>query len=113
MRCALLLYARSTTALIRAAMQWVAVTTAQSPCQIDMKPKCYSTVLWTLAFPAATFLAWGAVGFIIAHTHRHLILLTYWDAVFKVIFFVSPAMALLLGLRGTLPGTKPKARRVS
>jgi hypothetical protein len=77
-----------------------------------MKPKYYFTVLWMLVFPAATFLAWGTVGLIIAHTHRHLIALSYGDAAFEVIFLVSPVTALLLGLRGTLPGTKPKERMV-
>lgn len=60
-----------------------------------------------MAFATATLLLGLAVLAMLAHTRMaSLPALLYLDCALKVIFVSSPLVALLLGLRGTLPGTK-------
>jgi len=81
----------------------------QVTCQIkSMKRKVLFTFLWVLGFAALVFVIWGAVIVPLAHSHRHLFALMYLDVIFQSIFFVAPLVALWLGWRGKLPGTKAR-----
>jgi len=72
-----------------------------------MKQKTIYTLLWMTAFAAGTFLCGLVVLAVLAHTRIvSLPALLYLDWTLKVIFFSSPIVALVLGLRGALPGTK-------
>jgi len=73
-----------------------------------MKRKILFTLIWMLGFAAVVFGIWGAVLVPLAHTHRHLFAVIYLDGIFQSIFFVSPLIALWLGWRGKLPGTRAK-----
>ncbi len=73
-----------------------------------MKRKVLFTLLWMLGFAAAVFVLWGAVLILLSHTHRHGFATVYLDAIFKSVFFASPLLALWLGCRGSLPGTKQR-----
>lgn len=73
-----------------------------------MKRKILFTVLWMLGFAVVAFSVWGTVLVPLIHTHRHLFEVIYSDAIFQSIFLVAPLVALWLGWRGKLPGTKKK-----
>lgn len=74
----------------------------------NMKRKVFFTILWMLAFAALAFGVWGAVTVPLVHTGRHLFAVIYLHPIFQSIFFVAPLVALWLGWRGRLPGTKAK-----
>lgn len=77
-----------------------------------MKKKILCTALWMFAFTACTFLFGAAVLSILTHTQIvSLTVLAYLDRTFEVVLFLSPLVALLLGLRGVLPGTKSVSER--
>jgi hypothetical protein len=75
-----------------------------------MKRKSINTMLWMVVFAAVTFcfipIIFAVVVFshIISETPLEYVL---WSL--RFIFIASPWVALLLGLRGALPGTKPLA----
>jgi hypothetical protein len=71
-----------------------------------MKREITFTILWMLGFAAAVFVVWGATLVPLAQTHRQLFAVMYLDVIFKAVFFVSPLVALWLGWRGALPGTR-------
>jgi hypothetical protein len=73
-----------------------------------MKRKVLFTVLWMLGFAAVVFVIWGAVIVPLVHSRRHTDAVRYLDAIFQSVFFVAPLVALWLGWRGKLPGTKRK-----
>ena len=74
-----------------------------------MKRRIVCTILWMLAFAIATFLFGLTVLAILAHTRiASLPELLYLDWTLKLIFFSSPLIALMLGWRGSLPGTTGK-----
>jgi hypothetical protein len=73
-----------------------------------MKRKILFTILWMLGFAALAFGIWGIVLVPLVHTRRHLFEVIYLDAIFQSVFFVAPLIALWLGWRGKLPGTKTK-----
>lgn len=70
-----------------------------------MKQKILRLVFWMIAFAGTTFV----LGFLTILAYTHIIplpALLYLDLSLKVLFFISPLVGLLLGLRGALPGTK-------
>lgn len=75
---------------------------------VNMKRKAFFTVLWMLAFAALAFLLAIAVLLPLTHSGRNLFAVIYLDPILQSIFFVAPLIALWLGWRGRLPGTKRK-----
>jgi hypothetical protein len=73
-----------------------------------MKRRILFTLLWMFGFAALVFGVWGAVIVPLVYSRRHLMAVTYLDVVFQSIFFVAPLVALWLGWRGRLPGTKQR-----
>jgi hypothetical protein len=72
-----------------------------------MKKKTLCTTLWMFAFTLGTLLFGAVVLAILTHTRIvSLTVLAYLDLAFEVVLFLSPLVALWLGLRGVLPGTK-------
>jgi len=81
-----------------------------SPLDRCMNRKNINTTLWMVIFAAVTFCIGPIVLAVIAYSHivsdRSLerVLLAW-----RLLFIASPLIALFLGLRGSLPGTKPLA----
>lgn len=73
-----------------------------------MKRRILFILLWMFGFAALVFAIWGAVIVPLAYSHRHLFAVVYLDGIFQSLFFVAPLVALWLGWRGRLPGTKQK-----
>jgi hypothetical protein len=72
-----------------------------------MKRKTIFTSLWMGGFAAATFLFGLVTLAILAYSRiTSLASLQYIERTLKLLFFSSPLIALFLGLRGALPGTK-------
>ena len=75
-------------------------------CQTSMKRKVLFTLLWMLVFTAITFVVGVCILVPLVYSRQHTELVRYVDAVGRSVFFVSPLVALWLGWRGKLPGTK-------
>ena len=75
---------------------------------MNTKRKILFTLLWMVIFAAVVFLLAIAVIVPLVHSRRHLFGVIYLNAIFQSIFFVAPLVALWLGWRGRLPGTKAK-----
>ena len=78
------------------------------PSDKNMKRRILFVLLWMFGYAALVFGIWCAVIVPLVYSHRHLFAAIYLDAIFQSIFFVAPLVALWLGWRGSLPGTKQK-----
>jgi hypothetical protein len=75
-----------------------------------MKPKIIPTILWMIIFAAVTFCIIPIAFVLIVFSHigsDALLQYVLWPL--RLIFIASPFVALWLGLRGALPGTRPLA----
>src|ERR1039457_487363 len=80
-----------------------------SPLDRLMKIKTINTALWMVIFAAVTFCIIPITFAVIVFSHilSEDSSLEYVLWPLRLIFIVSPFVALFLGLRGSLPGTKP------
>src|ERR1035438_350424 len=79
-----------------------------SPLDRFMKIKTINTALWMVIFAAVSFCIIPITFAVIVFSHILLdssLKFVLWPL--RLIFIVSPFVALFLGLRGSLPGTEP------
>jgi hypothetical protein len=75
-----------------------------------MRPKIIPTILWMIIFAAVTFCVIPITFVVIVFSHIGSdALLEYVLWPLRLIFVASPFVAFWLGLRGSLPGTRPLA----
>jgi hypothetical protein len=75
-----------------------------------MKRKVLFTLLWMIGFATVAFIVWCVVIVPRIHTGdaEYRMTTVHLDFIFGSIFLLAPLLALWLGLRGKLPGTKRK-----